>query len=333
MDQLQLEYVQTNERSSSFTRAFENDTLQAAQDDTVMVSLLRRTDSEDPIVSLTPPPLYKLTKRGGSIDTTPGSDQVDNFRPRHFLSERGAFTPLIHEGVSSPTTPIEHASDSLSHQQTRISSIFHSRRVSVLEDDDDDGDDFDDNYADLQNDGDMSIAIPADIETKTSHAEVSISSNFCGVTSAEAHNMTECCGSFRDKLMCLFEASTTSKVNIQKTQAKVSDVKHSEKSEEALARETAAGTEDDFSWNQDSFRDSKQNEFNQRVQSNGNPDGWPMHVAIKNTEDSTVASTMSAESSGTAVSKTRRLRLARLHRQRMQQHQHRVENLHQVSIF
>jgi hypothetical protein len=338
MKQQQTDAFLSNEGSSSFTRTFTTDTLQAEQDDTVMVSLLRRADSDGPIVSLTPPPFYNLTKRGGNIDTTPGSDQVDNFRPRHFRSERGAVTQLIHEGESSPTTPFEHASGQLSNREARVSPIFHSRRVSVLEDDDED-DDFDGHRDDLLHDDDMSIAIPVDIKTKTSHAEASISSKFCGVTlpkDVQVHDMTACCGSFRDKLLCFFEASTTSKVNIHKTLPKDNDMMHPGKTEKTPARDTAAVNEDDLSWNQDRFRDMKQNEIDQRFHSNGIPEGYQMHLAINETENSTVASTMSDESSRTAVSKSpRRLRLARLHKQRMQQQQqqqHRVGNLHQLSI-
>ncbi|GAX14653.1 hypothetical protein FisN_6Lh438 [Fistulifera solaris] len=323
MDQLQTEYIPSNECFSSFKKGFAKDIMQTEQDDTVMVSLLRRADLDGSIVCLTPPPLYKLTKRGGNIDTTPGSDQVDNFRSRHFLSERGAFSSFIHENVSSPTTPFAHESDSCSHQETRVSPIFHSRRASVLDDDEDDGD-FDDHYFDLQHNDDMSIAFPAEIDTKTSHAEASISSTFCGVAlpkDLEVHNMTACCGSFRDKLLCLFETSTTSKVNIHKTQAMDSDMMQSGETEKPSTSDTAAVTEDDLSWNQDRFRDIKLNKLNQRFQPNGIPEGCPMHVAINETEESTVASTMSGESSQTAASKSpRRLRLARLHKQRMQQY-------------
>ena len=283
-------------------------------DESVLVSLqppqlIRPDDSDDSIVL--PTMNDRRVQRGGTIDTTPGSDQVENFRPRHFL-----------RGPESPS----HLLPAHGYLQ------FHTRRGSVLEKD---------GEVDISTNGNtnpksMNKAAVDTERQKSRDLADTFSNKFCGFSfpttalDIGVDDMSLCCDGMyiRDKLKCLFEASTppTNDGFIHKTLSN-DDETCPVDSETVHSDTLAVGEQDVSTWN-DPFINSTPKRFHHKRL----PDSYTVN-GTNEYEESTVTSTGSEETSRTAVSKSpRRLRLARLHKQRMHQQQQHIVSNHPLSI-
>lgn len=282
-------------------------------------SLMHQDKLNDP---LPPPQLYnKRTSRGGGdIDTTPGTDPVENFRPRHFSADqqqprgRGLFQQVSHPTVSLPKVTAKQE--------------VHGNDV----DEDGNRDDIFDKSVAMKTNS-YSQAVGTEKQEKSPARADTIANKFCGISfpttksDLDVADLAICCDGMyiRDKLKCWYGASTS---------------RTHEKIYKSLSYENATCSVDNDTIENDSDGNDKDdvsslNDCSKNLtekHSERLPDVYYAVNKANENEESTVTSTGSEDTSHTAVSKSpRRLRLARLHKQRLQQPQHRVTN-HSLSI-